>query len=59
MLDLEKKMAKFQEGGVVVEKKKICSISYPDDITFLATSLEDIKELWIRLGRVKQVLVFF
>ena len=43
--DLEKELCKVNEGGIVVGKKKIWSISYADDIVLLATDKTAIKEM--------------
>ena len=37
MINMEKELSKINEGGIVVGKKKIWSISYADDIVMLAT----------------------
>lgn len=49
LADLEKEMKKVQEGGVVLERKKI--YSYADNVALMFTTSEGLKEMIKRLGK--------
>lgn len=51
LADLEEEMKKVQEGGVVLGKKKIYSLSYADDVALISTSPEGLKEMIKRVGK--------
>lgn len=44
-------MRKEQTGGVVVEKKKLWSLTYADDIVLLAKSEKEIKKMMKKFRR--------
>lgn len=41
--DLEEEMAKEQEGGIVLGRKKFWSIAYTDDVALVSTSISGLK----------------
>jgi len=45
LMNVETEMRKKQTGGIVVEKEKIWSISYADDIVLLAKSEQELKRM--------------
>lgn len=49
LADLEKELKKVQEGGVVLERKKI--YSYADNVALMFTTSEGLKEMIKRLGK--------
>lgn len=51
LADLEEEMRKVQEGGVVLGRKKIYSLSYADDVALMSTTPEGLKEMIERLGK--------
>ncbi|XP_025271364.1 golgin subfamily A member 6-like protein 22 [Camponotus floridanus] len=51
LADLEEEMKKVQEGGVVLGRKKIYSLSYADDVALMSTTPEGLKEMIERLGK--------
>lgn len=42
---LEKALEKIQLGGIVINKRKIFSLAYADDIVLLADRAEDLKDM--------------
>lgn len=44
-IDLEEKMKKKQEGGIVIGKEKFWTISYADDVILLARRESELKEM--------------
>ena len=51
MMDLEKEMKKEQTGGVMVEKEKIWTITYADDIVLIAKEEQNLKGMIRRFKR--------
>lgn len=51
LADLEEEMKKVQEGGVVLGRKKIYSLSYADDVALMSTTPEGLKGMIKRLGK--------
>lgn len=45
VIDLEEKMKKEQEGGIVIGKEKFWTISYADDVILLARRESELKEM--------------
>lgn len=51
MSDPEKEMSKVQEGGIILGKKKLWTVSYADDIVLLATDAGGLKQMLKRFRR--------
>lgn len=49
--DLEEEMSKVQEGGMVIEKWKVWTVSYADDVILMANNEVVAKEMIKRFGR--------
>lgn len=54
MADIEEEIGKIQEGGVVLGRRKIWSISYADDVVLLATNAGGLKQMMRKFKRVME-----
>ena len=54
MADLNKELGKIQGAGVMMGKKRICAITYADDVALLATDEEVMKEMMRKIRKYTQ-----
>lgn len=54
MSELEERIRKVQKGGVIIERKKVYSISYADDVALVVSLPQGLQRMMEKFGKYLQ-----